>query len=144
MLLLTHKQFVAAMKISFSTPWYRRLMAGRPTSKKPTETGARLASLRQAAGLSQAQLAEAVGIPQRTLSYYERESAYLPSPLVTPLAQALGVSVQTLLGNEQAPKGKRGPKSRLERQFEAITKLPPGEQELVSKLLERFTAGKPA
>jgi transcriptional regulator with XRE-family HTH domain len=119
-------------------------MAGRPSSKKPTETGARLAALRQAAGLSQTQLAQTVGIPQRTLSFYERESSYLPSHLLTPLAQALGVSVQTLLGHEEAAKGKRGPKSRLQRQFEAISKLPPGEQELVSKLLERFTAGKPA
>jgi transcriptional regulator with XRE-family HTH domain len=144
MILLIHKQFLAVMKMPVANSWYRRLMAGRPSSKKPTETGARLAALRQAAGLSQAQLADAVGIPQRTLSFYEREGSYLPSHLITPLAKALGVSVQTLLGSEATAKAKRGPKSRLERQFEAVSKLPPGEQELVSKLLERFTTGKAA
>jgi len=44
-------------------------MVGKPSTKKATPTGARLAALRQAAGLSQVQLAKAIGIPQRTLSF---------------------------------------------------------------------------
>jgi DNA-binding transcriptional regulator YiaG len=44
-------------------------LAGRPSKKKATESGARLAALRKQAGLSQAALAKAVDIPQRTISF---------------------------------------------------------------------------
>ncbi len=73
-------------------------LAGRPSKKKATESGARLAALRKQAGLSQAALAEVVGIPQRTVSFYEREGGYIPSTLVPQLAKALGVSLEDVLG----------------------------------------------
>jgi transcriptional regulator with XRE-family HTH domain len=68
--------------------------------------------LRKQAGLSQAALAEAIGIPQRTISCYEREGGYVPSTLVPELAKALGVSIEELLGiGDGAQRAKRGPKS---------------------------------
>lgn len=85
-------------------------LAGRPSKKKATDSGARLAALRKQAGLSQAALAEAVGIPQRTISFYEREASAIPSTLVPVLAKVLGVSMEELLGiNEGAQRSKRGP-----------------------------------
>lgn len=142
MILLIDKQFIAGMNALIQNPLYSRLMAGRPSSKKPTENGARLAALRKTAGLSQMQLAEAVGIPQRTLSFYERDAESVPSELLSSLAKALGVTVEALLGLETAPKNKRGPKSKLERQFEALSRLPPSEQQFVSKLLDQLLVGK--
>jgi DNA-binding XRE family transcriptional regulator len=61
-------------------------LAGRPSKKKATESGARLAALRKQAGLPQAALAEAVGIPQRTISFYERQAGAIPSTLVPKFA----------------------------------------------------------
>jgi transcriptional regulator with XRE-family HTH domain len=116
-------------------------LAGRPSKKKATESGARLAALRKQAGLSQAALAEAIGIPQRTISFYEREGGYIPSTLVPQLAKALGVSLEDLLGiGDGAQRAKRGPKSQLERQLEAIATLPRNQQQKILAVVEAMIA----
>ena len=117
-------------------------MAGRPSSKKPTANGARLAALRQAAGLSQVEVGKALGIPQRTVSFYEREAEAIPSNLVPALADILGVSVGEVLGVEDGAR-RRGPKSKLERQLERVKELPRGEQQYVSKFLEQVLSKRP-
>ena len=113
---------------------YTGVMPRIPKSEA-TEFGKRLSALRKAAGLSQMEVAEALGIPQRRVSYYEREGRFLPSNLVQPLAELLGVPVTEFLGNEHFPDSKRGPKSRLERLFEKARELPRTKQELITKLL---------
>jgi len=50
----------------------------RLPKKKATEHGRRLAALRQQAGRSQVKLARMLDIPQRTLSFYERETEAIP------------------------------------------------------------------
>lgn len=106
----------------------RWLGAGRAAKTEATESEARLAALRQRAGLSQAQLAEAAGIPQRTLSFYEREAEAIPSTLVPAFAQALDVTVEEVLGIEPAGQKKRGPQSQLEKQMAAIASPPRKER----------------
>jgi transcriptional regulator with XRE-family HTH domain len=120
---------------------YDRDMAGRPPLTPPSECGAHLAALRKAAGLSQAQLADTVGIPQRTVSFYERQAGNLPSNILPKLADALGVSVEAIIGLDgNSGTSKRGPKSKLERQLEAVRQLPRSKQQQVSALLEAFVA----
>ena len=116
-------------------------MAGRPSKKKPSPQGERLAALRKAAGLSQAELAKTIGIPQRTLSQYERIADTFPAALVVPLARALGVTLEELLGVEADSARKRGPKSKLERQFDSIRQLPKSRQQFISKLLDEMLSG---
>ena len=114
-------------------------MAGRPSNKIPSEMGARIASLRRQAGLSQAQLAEALGIPQRTLSFYEREAGDIPAGLAPPMARALGVSVDELLGEtEKKRRAAVGPTGRMRRLFEAASKLPRSQQEKIAAVLDVF------
>jgi len=116
-------------------------LAGRPSKKKATESGARLAALRKQAGLSQAALAEAVGIPQRTISFYEREAEAIPSTLVPALAKVLGVSMEELLGiNDSGQRTKRGPRSQLERQLEAVATLPRHQQQKILAVVEALIA----
>jgi len=121
-------------------PYNTADMAGRPPITPSTECGARLASLRKTAGLSQSQLAEAVGIPQRTVSFYERKANSIPSQLLPRFSQALDVPVEVILGLEVESngKGKRGPKSDLERRFERIRQLPRKDQKIVIEVLDRF------
>ncbi len=104
--------------------------------KTPTASGARLAAFRKAAGLSQVQLAAMVGVPQRTLSFYETDAENLPSSLVPALANALGVPVEGILGIPDEKTAKRGPKSKIERQLDAVRRLPRSEQDFVSKFLD--------
>jgi len=105
-------------------------------TKTPTANGARLAAFRKAAGFSQVQLSGMIGIPQRTLSFYETGAENLPSGLVPVLAQALGVNVEDVLGISGEKATKRGPKSKLERQLDAVRRLPRSEQDFVSKFLD--------
>ena len=107
----------------------------KSSPKSPGKLGKHLATLRKGSGLTQTEVAKTLGIPQRTVSFYEREANYLPSNLIEPLAELLGISVEILLGIETVDGKKRGPKSRLERQFEEIQKLPRPKQEFISKLL---------
>jgi transcriptional regulator with XRE-family HTH domain len=102
--------------------------------------GARIAALRQQAGLSQAQLAAALKLPQRTLSFYEREAADIPARLVPPLAEALALSVEEVLGMSQSTAKKRGPKSQLEKQLAAIADLPRPQQQQILNVVQALIA----
>lgn len=114
-------------------------MAKRTAKQEATESGTRLATLRKNAGLSQVQLAEAVGIPQRTLSFYEREAEAIPSTLVPVFAEALGVTIEEVLGVEPAgATKKRGRQSQLERQLAAVADLPRKEQQQLLAVVEAF------
>lgn len=114
---------------------YNDFMAGRPAKAPATEYGKHLASLRKAAGLSQVEMAQSLGIPQRTLSFYEQKGVYLPSNLVKPMAELLGTSIEVILNISKAKEGKRGPKSKLERLFAKVAELPLSKQDLVARLL---------
>lgn len=120
---------------------YSADMARRIEDRRRTELGRRLVELRTKAELSQAQLAQAVGLPQRTIANYETIAKHIPSSVLPSLADALGVSIEEIIGLP-APKGaRRGPKSRLEKQFEELRRLPKSEQELAAQVLGRLLAG---
>lgn len=68
----------------------------RPSTVK--KFGKKLADLRRAAGLTQKQLGEKIGVSNRVIYYYESETDYPPAHLIAPLAKALNVSTDELLG----------------------------------------------
>lgn len=86
------------------------------------------------------QLAKVVGIPQRTLSFYEREGSDIPSSLAVALAKAFEVSVEEILGVNQAVTKKRGPKSQIERQLEIIAELPRSQQQRILAVVQALIA----
>jgi len=63
-----------------------------------SDFGKRLAKLRKANGLTQQQLGDQVGVSRRVIAYYEAETDYPPAHIIIPLAQALNVSTDELLG----------------------------------------------
>jgi transcriptional regulator with XRE-family HTH domain len=63
--------------------------------------GKRLAGLRKASGLTQQELGDKVGVSKRVIAYYEGETNYPPAHLIGPLAKALNVSTDELLGLKQ-------------------------------------------
>jgi len=127
------------MDTNSKDPLYNEAMAGRPLTRKPTESGARLRALRQAAGLSQTQLAKQLGILQRTLCFYELDGDHIPSTLVPPLANELGVSIEQILGTNGSH-SKRGPKSQLERQLEVVAQLPRHQQKKIIEVVNALVA----
>ncbi len=64
--------------------------------------GKRLAHFRKARGLTQTELGNKIGVSKRVLSYYERKASYPPAHLLIPIAKALRVSVDELLGLKKA------------------------------------------
>ena len=60
--------------------------------------GKRLAHFRKARGLTQTELGNKIGVSKRVLSYYERKASYPPAHLLIPIAKALRISVDELLG----------------------------------------------
>lgn len=117
----------------------------RTLQRPRPEQGARLASLRHAAGLTQKDLAEAIGITQANIAFWELSDKPPRSDVLPKLARALRVSVATLLGEEEAtPRAARhpGPVSRVDQLFEDVRRLPRKQQtkivDVVSALLDQY------
>jgi transcriptional regulator with XRE-family HTH domain len=105
-----------------------------------------LKQLRKKAGLTQAQLAEAIGTSQAAVAHYEMgikapELAKLPA-----ISKALGVSVADLFkeepGGSQAAKVRVSPNRRAIKLQKAFEKLKPVEQQLVLKQVEGLAGQK--
>ena len=69
----------------------------------------RLKDLREDADLSQSALGEAIGVPQRTYSYYENGQRMVPPEVLSRLADFYHTSVDYLLGrtNQKEPYPKK-------------------------------------
>jgi transcriptional regulator with XRE-family HTH domain len=114
---------------------YTRHM-GRPMTKPRPKQGARLAAFRRAAGLSQAELAEALSVTQSSVAYWETAAKPPRSEIIGKMAAALGVRVEELLGEGPVNGVRRpGPVGRLQRIFEQANSLPRRDQELVAKFV---------
>lgn len=103
--------------------------------------GARLVELRKAAGYTQTELANELGVTRRMIAYYEGETEHPPANLLSGLAKALGITIEALLGSEPVRKPTRAAKpanSRLQRRLAQIEKLEPTEKRQVLQLIDAF------
>jgi transcriptional regulator with XRE-family HTH domain len=109
-----------------------------PAKKEPeTAFGKRLFTLRKACGLTQIQLAEALGTTQRVISYYETEAELPPAAAIISLARILHVSTDELLGVRPAKSnGHSSPeRQRLWKRFQKMEALPTKDQRAVIRLI---------
>ena len=114
-------------------------MPRRIRSTWPQKAGAfgeRLKQLRTSRGFSQAELAEQLGISQRMIAYYELHALKAPAHLLIPMARALEVSTDELLG--LAPfRPKAAPqRTRLMRKLMQIESLPAAERRAILKVID--------
>lgn len=116
----------------------RKLQRTRP------KQGSRLAALRRAAGLTQAELAQLVGETQQNIAYWEQSERPPRSDVLPKLARVLGVRSDHLLDDTaDLPKTRRaGPVGRVQMVFEEVAALPRMQQEriveTVSALVEQY------
>jgi transcriptional regulator with XRE-family HTH domain len=99
------------------------------------QLGARIAELRRAQNLTQAQFAVELELTQQMIASYEVGRRRVPVSLLPPLARALGVSVEALIGEKAAP-ARRGPAPQLQQRIERLTRLPKAQQRLVLQMLD--------
>ena len=99
------------------------------------KTASRLRQLREAAGLSLRELARMVGEDHSNVGFWERTGNLPRSNVLVPLAQALGVTVEELLGEEK-PKRAAGPGGKVRNVFDQVSKLPRRQQDKIVEVVE--------
>ncbi len=115
------------------------MQTGRPSKRPRPAFGQRLHELREAAGLTQAQVADKLDISPRAYAFWEREPVALRADQLTTLAGVLGVSPDKLLGpHPRAKNAARAPAGKMRRLFEAASKLPRSQQEKILAVLQPF------
>jgi len=108
------------------------------TRKERPPLGQRLTELRQAAGLTQTQLAERIGVHPSNIGFWELSGTPPRGEVLPKLAHALGVSVDEFLGVTPPRPKKQAAKGRLQLVFEAASKLPRRQQEKIAEFVEAF------
>jgi transcriptional regulator with XRE-family HTH domain len=99
--------------------------------------GQRIAGLRKERGLSQADLAERIGISRQLVASYERERVRLYDEMVARFALALGVSADEILGLDQAGNtDTKHPSLRVTRRLRELEQLPEPKRKAILKTLD--------
>ena len=101
------------------------------------ELGTRIVARRKELGLTQTELGDRIGVTQQVIASYETASRQIPACRVPELAGALDMPLEELMGFK-GQGGKRGPKSKLEKQLDEVRQLPKNEQQFVSQFLEKM------
>ena len=101
--------------------------------------GKHLKSLRESAGLSQRELAERIGEIHSNVHYWENSGNLPRSDVLLPMAKALGVTVEVLLG-EPTPRRLVKPGGKAGVVFEAVSKLPRRQQQKILDVVEALVA----
>jgi transcriptional regulator with XRE-family HTH domain len=97
--------------------------------------GKRLKTFRHAAGLSQRELAQKVGVIHSNINYWENSGKLPKAELLIPISHALGVTVEELLG-EPKPTRARVPGGKLGEVFNEASRLPRRQQQKIAEVVE--------
>ena len=101
------------------------------------QLGTRIAERRKALGITQLQVAEALGDSQQTVNSYEVARRRIPVSALPVLARLLTVSIDELLGESvKQPNSKRGPTPKLQQQMERVSLLPRAKQKFVIDMID--------
>ncbi len=118
-----------------NAPYNLGAMAGRPPSSEAPPLGKKLAALRKERGLTQQQLADALGASQSVVAYYERRADNPSLELLQKLADFFGVPVAALVDDKPVPPPKPATSPIVER-IERMRRLPRREQSRILELLD--------
>ncbi|MGD0615948.1 MAG: helix-turn-helix transcriptional regulator [Verrucomicrobiota bacterium] len=117
------------MQELYSPRLYVRLMADNT----------RLRELREAKGISLRELARQIGEEHSNVRYWETSGNLPRSNVLIPMAKALGVTVEELLGQDK-PSRVVSPGGKLRQAFEAASKLPRRQQEQIVNVINALVA----
>ena len=134
-----------AIFLTRKTPGYLvQMQTGRPSKEPRTPFGTRLHAAREAAGLTQAQVADKLGVTQTAYGVWERYPVALRPEQIEQLASLLNVAVADLFGDDAAkPRGK-GPAGKLRQVFEKASQLPRHQQQKLIGQVEDFLVARGA
>ncbi len=110
-------------------------MARKKSGQRP-DFGARLRELRIAAGYTQQEIAQELGVSRRMIAYYEGETERPPAALLPAFAAALGVTTDALLGVASLRRKAVKPDRRLQRRMQQIERMNPKEKRQALQILD--------
>lgn len=105
------------------------------TAAMSQAAGSRLRALREASGLTLRELARQIGEQPTNLSYWERTGTLPRADLIIPIATALGVTPEEILGQDK-PKRAAAPGGKVRSVFEQVQKLPRRQQDKIVEVVE--------
>lgn len=123
--------------VSRFRPYNGDMTRGRKPSQEAPLFGKRLVHFRQKAGMTQYDLAEALGISRDLVGHYERRSQNPNLDFVIKVSELFGVSVDEFLGFKAAPE-KTGPPPRVKKLTKRLNELPKTKQGVVLEMLESY------
>ncbi len=99
-----------------------------------------MATVREKAGFSQRQLADICGVSHRMIAYYEGRDALPPGHVLTALADAFGISVDSLVGNKPPSKSEARTKTsqHLYRRLQQLEQLPLKDRREVLRIIDTY------
>lgn len=124
------------------TPYDEVMKAGRPPKSERTDFATRLATHREAAGLSQRQVAAALGISQPSYALWEQRNVAITAEQLVKLAKILNTRVEDLLYDRAQRVRNGGPTGKVRRVFEKVNRLPRSQQSKVVEFVEAFVNQK--
>ncbi len=125
----------AVLRASQQGPYLWPMPMGRPTSKLRSPFGEALVQAREAAGLTQKDLADKLGVSQRAICWWEREPVALKPEQLAALADVLNVSADELIGRKIA-RHRGGPSGKARRAFEELNQLSRPRQQRILEFVE--------
>lgn len=138
--------YILCMSVNEVPPVALKIAFVMPRKKsEPSAFGQRLEALRKAQGLTQLQVAKALGTTQRTVSYYENQGGSPPAHVVIAIAKLLHVSADELLGIKpsKVEHRKEDPeRRRLWKRFQRMASLPERDQRAVIRLITSLVTSK--
>jgi transcriptional regulator with XRE-family HTH domain len=125
-------------------PWFGVSPLADPSAA--AAIGARLARLRKERGITQAELAQRLGISQPMVSDYERGALRLHGELILELTAILDVTADELLGRPGEADSRdpsRARNRRLMRRLQRVEALPKRDQDALMRTIDAFLARAP-
>ena len=101
-----------------------------------------LARIRRQRGMTQAEVADILELPQGLISNYEKGARRLHAELIVRLAEIYGVSTDELLGHKPKRKAENPDFGvHLVKRMQQIKKLPKGRQKAVLQSIDMLLSG---
>jgi len=114
-----------------------------PNQKTPTTIfGTRLLAARRAKGMTQTQLADAIGNTQKVISYYEATGGNPSADIIIKLSKVLGTTADDLLGISdglESLKAESTDERRVWKRFRQLMNLPEKDRRAVLRMLDSLT-----
>jgi transcriptional regulator with XRE-family HTH domain len=110
------------------------------SEKVSEQRGKRLRTLREAAGLSQRELAQRLSVHHSNIGFWESGAVPPRSEVLPTMADIFGVHVEELLGHEAKRKPVATPSGRARLAFDKVSKLPKRQQQKIIDVVEALVA----